>query len=161
MHVISAPEGAAVLPSRGGCGCQATASLTMRDFIYFFWVLSYLEVQPPNVDPGFRQRFVHRHRCSQSGKRVVELHQFVQQGTNAVVLRGAGDGLVAHGADASHLQPLDKTPADRQREDQSPHRPLGGPCVWYRGLGKAVTWYQVFRALVSGFQGSPYCNVLF
>lgn len=49
---------------------------------------------------------------------VERLHQFIQQSPYAVVLlRGAGYGFVAHGADTAHLQPLYQTPVKKNRRD--------------------------------------------
>lgn len=45
------------------------------------------------------------------------LYQFIQQSSYTVVLlRRAGYGFVAHGADAAHLQPLYQTPAQRNTD---------------------------------------------
>lgn len=45
------------------------------------------------------------------------LYQLIQQSPNAVMLLGgSSDGLVAHGANTAHLQPLYQTPATTNKE---------------------------------------------
>lgn len=60
-------------------------------------------------------------RASDSGWQ--GLHKFIQQSPYAVVLlRGAGYGFVAHGADAAHLQPLYQTPVEEGRQERHKKR---------------------------------------
>lgn len=52
------------------------------------------------------------------------LNQFIQQSSYAVVLlRGAGYGFVAHGADAANLQPLHQTPEQKNTDGNKKEKP--------------------------------------
>lgn len=61
---------------------------------------------------------------------VARLHQFIQQSPYTVVLlRGAGYGFVAHGADAAHLQPLYQTPVQMNTDRRiNENRSKTGAC---------------------------------
>lgn len=114
MEIISPTLQGVVLPSRRRLlGNSIFQSLSR-------WYLGYPDLPPQSVSNGKKSvplPFWWLTCTGSFGRAAGTLHQFVQQSPYAVVLLGGpSDGLVAHGADAAHLQPLHQTPAKKNMD---------------------------------------------